>query len=60
MTVYYNQTYGELFDLEQDPGEIHNLWDDPDSQQLKTELLMKYIWADLGREEMWMPRISGA
>lgn len=60
LTVYYNQTYGELFDLEQDPGEIHNLWDDPDSQQLKTELLMKYIWADLGREEMWMPRISGA
>lgn len=60
LTVYYNQTYGELFDLEQDPRELHNLWNDPDSQQLKMELMLKYIWADLGREQMWMPRIASA
>ena len=29
ITVYYNQTYGELFDLEADPGELRNLWDEP-------------------------------
>lgn len=60
ITVYYNQTYGELFDLEDDPGEIHNLWDDPDYTALKMELLLKYIWAELGKEPMPMPRISGA
>jgi arylsulfatase A-like enzyme len=60
LTVYYNQTYGELFDLEADPGEINNLWDDPESQNLKQELILKYIHAELGKEPMWMPRLSTA
>lgn len=57
ITVYYNQTYGEIFDLENDPGELRNLWDDPEHQALKTELLLKYVWAELGKEPMPMPRI---
>ncbi|WP_018755901.1 sulfatase family protein [Paenibacillus terrigena] len=57
ITVYYNQTYGEIFDLEQDPQERHNLWKDPAYQSLKSELLLKYIWAELGKEPMPMPRI---
>lgn len=60
ITVYYNQTYGEIFDLEKDPGEYNNLWDHPDYQDLKQELLLKYIWAELGKESMPMPRIWGA
>ncbi|MCR2821184.1 sulfatase family protein [Lederbergia panacisoli] len=60
ITIYYNQTYGELFDLENDPGEYYNLWDKPENQELKQELLLKYIWAELGKESMPMPRISGA
>lgn len=60
ITVYYNQTYGELFDLEQDPGELRNLWDEPQFAGLKSELLLKYIWAELGKESMPMPRITGA
>lgn len=60
ITVYYNQTYGEIFDLQQDPGELNNLWDDPASAGLKTELLLKYAWAELGKESMPMPRITGA
>ncbi|WP_028612197.1 sulfatase family protein [Paenibacillus harenae] len=57
ITVYFNQTYGELFDLRDDPHELHNLWDDPDSANLKTTLLLKYVWAELGKEPMPMPRI---
>lgn len=60
LTVYYNQTYGELYDLENDPEEYTNLWDLPDYQTLKQELLLKYIWAELGKESMPMPRITGA
>ncbi len=60
LTVYYNQTYGELFDLKEDPNEIRTLWDDVSSQPLKQELLLKYIWAELGKESMPMPRIWGA
>ncbi|WP_282941396.1 sulfatase-like hydrolase/transferase [Paenibacillus sp. RC67] len=60
ITVYYNQTYGELFDLEEDPGEVRNLWHDEKYKELKLKLLMKYIWAELGKEPMPMPRVSHA
>jgi len=33
------------------------LWDDPNYRSLKSELLLKYIWAELGKEPMPMPRI---
>jgi arylsulfatase A-like enzyme len=57
ITVYYNQTYGEIFDLQEDPGEIRNLWDNPQYAQLKSELLLKYVWAELGKEPLPMPRV---
>lgn len=60
ITVYYNQTYGEIFDLQEDPGELRNLWNDPAAKDLKAELLLKYAWAELGKEPLYMPRISGA
>lgn len=60
ITVYYNQTYGELYDLVEDPNEYHNLWNDDKYRDLKSSLLLKYIWAELGKEPMWMPRIAHA
>lgn len=57
ITVYFNHTYGEIFDLEEDPQELHNLWDNPEYSTLKTNLLLKYIWAELGKEPVPMPRI---
>ena len=60
ITVYYNHDYGELFDLEADPNEINNLWNDPDSQALKAELTTKLLFAEMGKESIPMPRISGA
>ncbi|MBP1916924.1 sulfatase [Lederbergia galactosidilytica] len=60
LTVYYNQTYGELYDLQEDPQEYINHWDDSDYQSIKQELLLKYIWAELGKESMAMPRIAHA
>jgi uncharacterized sulfatase len=60
LTVYYGQDYGELFDLERDPGEIDNLWDDPDCAQLRADLVMKLLQAEMGKEPLWMPRIAVA
>ena len=60
ITTYYNREYGEVFDLETDPDEFRNLWDDPEAQGLKSELLQKLLHAEMGNEPMWMPRISGA
>jgi len=60
ITIYYNETYGEIFDLENDPGELTNLWALPEHAALKSELLLKLAHAELGREPMPMPRINGA
>lgn len=60
LTVYWNQEYGELFDLEADPQERSNLWNDPARQMLKAELTKKLLFAEMGKEPMPMPRIWGA
>lgn len=60
MTVYRDRQYGELFDLEADPNELNNLWDDLDIRDLKLSLLHKFENAEMKREPMPMPRISGA
>jgi uncharacterized sulfatase len=60
LTVYYQRRYGELFDLQTDPGEVHNLWDDASHATLKAELLQKLLFAEMGKEPLWMPRVWGA
>ena len=60
LTVYRDASYGELFDLESDPGELHNRWDDPSYAQVKTELLLQFVQAEIQREPTRMPRIAGA
>jgi arylsulfatase A-like enzyme len=60
LTVYRDAPYGELFDLEADPGELHNRWDDPDYAGVKSELLLQFVQAEIQREPTRMPRIAGA
>ena len=60
LTAYFNQDYGEIFDLQKDPGEINNLWDVPEKQELKKELLLKMLHAEMGKEPIWMPRVACA
>ncbi|PZG13291.1 sulfatase family protein [Nonomuraea aridisoli] len=58
LTVYQGQEYGELFDLQEDPGELRNLWDAPEHADLRSRLLLRCLWAELAKEPMWMPRIA--
>ncbi|MFA6292348.1 MAG: sulfatase/phosphatase domain-containing protein, partial [Victivallales bacterium] len=60
ITVYFEKEYGEIFDLEKDPGEINNLWDNPRYAKLKAELLLKFVHAEMGMEPIWMPRVAVA
>ena len=60
ISVYYNREYGELFDLQEDPGELYNLWGDSEHQELKKELLLKFLHAEMGKEPIPMPRVWGA
>ncbi len=36
---FLGESFGQLFDLASDPGEVHNLWDDPSAAHAKRELL---------------------
>jgi len=60
LTVYFNQPYGELFDLRDDPGEINNRWDDQAAVELKSALLLKLLFAEMGKEPVPMPRVCSA
>jgi len=60
ITVYYDRDYGELFDLWEDLEEINNLWDKPEYAELKAELIMRLLFAEMGKEPLWMPRTAGA
>ena len=46
--------------VEADPKEVNNLWNDPDSQTLKAELTTRLLFAEMGKESVPMPRVSGA
>lgn len=39
LSVFQDGDWGELYDLRADPDEIHNLWEAPESQDLRCELL---------------------
>lgn len=39
--VHHNGPMSELYDLDKDPHEFRNLWDDPDSRSLREEMVLK-------------------
>jgi arylsulfatase A-like enzyme len=41
LITYHRESLGELFDLEADPHEFENLWDDPASSEIKNRLILE-------------------
>ncbi len=60
MTVYGRGDQGELWDLEKDPNELRNLWASPAHQDLKRDLLLRFLQAGMATEPLPMPRVCGA
>ena len=60
ISVIYNSKEGLFFDLQEDPQELHNLWDSPQHKTIKDSLLIQYIFAELDKESRPMPRIKQA
>lgn len=60
LTVHRGRRWGELFDLQEDPDELHNLFADPSCLALRAELMHRFLDAELRREPMRYPRIAGA
>ena len=43
LTVYANAAWGELYDLQSDPHELNNLWDDAGYRALRGELMTELV-----------------
>ena len=56
--VYHGHGFGELFDLKEDPGEFINLWDDPNSQDLRHQLLLKHLDAVMATSSPGIERVG--
>ncbi len=57
LAVYHGHEFGELFDLEKDPDEFENLWDNPDYAEKRFELMKQAFdqtafAVDLGSEQV--------
>lgn len=56
LTVYPGHEYGELFDLEADPGELHNRWDDDEYADRKRRLYEEFVDSLILQEGATPPR----
>lgn len=60
ITVYAGAVHGELWDLQQEPDEVENLWDDLEKSALKADLLLKLAQAQMTKDPAPMPGFSFA
>ena len=51
VSIYQNHDIGELYDLENDPGEFDNLWNNPNFSELKAEIMYRALDAYLGTSD---------
>ncbi|MBN1642921.1 MAG: sulfatase-like hydrolase/transferase [Anaerolineae bacterium] len=58
LAVYHGVPTGELYDLERDPHEFVNLWDDPGSQELKYSMLESLFDAVMLATDEGQPRVG--
>ena len=58
VTCYIGESYGELFDLHEDPHQLHNLWDRPEVQSLKRDLQVR-LMERFAETDLTLPRRLG-
>lgn len=59
LCMYHDKQLGELYDLRNDPWEFHDLWDSPDHQQVKHELIRRAFDAHVVlTTDLGSPRIA--
>ena len=51
MTIYDAAEWGELYDVQEDPDELNNLWNDPESIGLRGKLMEKLAYMNLALVE---------
>ena len=60
MTIYRGQSWGELYDLENDPEETRNLWDNADYQSVQLKLVQELTqrMIDITEKSPWPRRFA--
>jgi arylsulfatase A-like enzyme len=60
LVVYGNPEEGQLFDLESDPHELNDLWNDPDHCEIRADLITKAFQRFSRNDRLDQPRHCGA
>lgn len=60
LALYHSHDIGELFDLDSDPGEFENLFDDPEYAELRDRLILRHLNRFAGTLDAGIERISNA
>jgi len=58
LVVYHGHGLGELYDMENDPGEFKNLWDLPEYSELRFDLLWRSYDATARAQDWGAPRVA--
>lgn len=58
IAVYHGHKIGEIYDLQSDPSEFNNVWDNPEYKDLKLELLIKHFDAFAATTSAGIKRIK--
>jgi hypothetical protein len=57
VAMYHGHDVGEIYDLQEDPGEFDNLWDRADSD-LRVQLLKRHIDAVMATSDAGVRRVK--
>jgi arylsulfatase len=58
LVVYHGQDLGELYDLQEDPHEFENLWDDPAHAEIRFTLMKRLFDAVMQATDPGQPRVG--
>ncbi|NOZ30310.1 MAG: sulfatase-like hydrolase/transferase, partial [Chloroflexi bacterium] len=58
LCIYHGHEIGELYDLQEDPHEFHNLWFDPGRSSLKLDLMKRCFDALMLSSDLGPPRVG--
>jgi arylsulfatase A-like enzyme len=58
LVVYHGHYLGELYDLEEDPEEFENMWDEPEAQPVKMHVMQRSFDASMLAMDRGSPRVG--
>ena len=58
LVVYHGHDLGELYDLEEDPEEFENMWDEPEAQPVKLDVMQRSFDASMLAMDRGSPRVG--